>query len=117
MSNMCDSGAVKLKAGTNVSSSISLAQYDQLILQAEAYINCVAREFLGAGYAGYVSGAAKILEDTASSIAANFAINFDQSDYTTDEVSNLINLNWATAERNLALLKERDKATAFLLGE
>jgi len=114
---MCDSGAVKLKAGINVSDEITNAQYDQLILQAEAYINCAVREFLGANYANYDSGAAKILEDTASSLAANFAVNYDSSNYSSDEVTNLFNLNWATVERNLGLLKERDKALAFLMGE
>ena len=36
---MCDSGAVKLKAGTNVSSSLTADQYTELINQAESFIN------------------------------------------------------------------------------
>ena len=114
----CDSGAVKVKAGANVNADITPEQYEQLITQAEAHIMAVARENLVAGFGGYSSGVANILEDTASSYAAIGAINYDMSGYTSRaEALTMINVNWATVERNLALLKERDKATAFVMGE
>ena len=114
----CDSGAVKLKAGVYVNSDITPAQYEQLITQAEAHIMAAVRENLVGGFAGYSSGVANILEDTASSYAAVGAINYDMSGYTSRaEALTMANINWATVERNLGLLKERDKATAFVMGE
>ena len=49
---MCDSGAVKLKAGANASTALTAANYTQLINQAESFINMWTRTNFTDDYAG-----------------------------------------------------------------
>lgn len=106
-----------MKAGTNVSVNIPEANWTQWINQAESYINLVVREDLTTGFSGYSASYKEILSDFCSSYAAPFAVNWDPSDYSSSEVTNNFNLNWATVQRIIDLLKVRDQATATLMGE
>lgn len=91
---LCDSGAVKLKAGYGVSPNITATQYTQMINQAEASICAETRTDVVAGYSGYDATKKKILEDAASSKAAINAINYDMSGYTSRvEAQTMLDVN------------------------
>ena len=113
---MCDSGAVKLKAGANVLSSITPTQYSQLINQAESFINTATRINYTDTYAALNADVQKVLEDAASSHAAVGAINYDMSGYTSRaEAQTMLDVNWARLMECIALLKDK-KHTDFIDG-
>ena len=110
----CDKAAVQLKAGANVSSSITDGQFTQLINQAESYINVATRINYTDTYSGLNADVKKILEDAASSHAATGAINYDMSGYTSRaEAQTMLNLNWARLSAAIKLLKDK-KSTDFI---
>ena len=113
---MCDSGAVKLKAGANVSESLTNDNYTQLINQAESYINLVTRINYTDTYSGLNDDVKKVLEDAASCHAATSAIGYDMSGYTSrQEALNLLNILWAKFTEILKELKDK-KFTDFING-
>lgn len=110
MATLADSGAVKLKAGENVDSSITAAQYDQLIEQAEALLCATTQTDLISGYSGYNSSIKTILNDNVSSKAALHAIAFNMGEnyYSKEEAQTLLNLNWSIYKDTLKLIESRD---------
>lgn len=113
----CDSGAVKLKAGANVSSSLTAAHYTELINQAENFINSVTLTDYVATYSGLPDDKKKLLEDAASCHAAVGAINYDMSGYTSrQEATTMLNVVWARMQEAIKLLKNKD-VPAFINGE
>jgi len=107
---MADSGAVKLKAGANVSTALTSAQYTQLINQAESYVNLLTRINYTDTYSGLNDDKKKILEEAVSCHAATAAINYDMSGYTSrQEVLNMLNLLWARLVEAIKLLKGKDQ--------
>lgn len=109
---MCDSGAVKIKAGANVSTALTIEQYDELINQAESNINTETKLNLTDDYAGLKADVQKILDDACSSLAAQGAINFDMSGYTSrQEAIQMVNYNWAKANEALDKLKDKEVTT------
>ena len=94
----CTSGAVKLKAGANVSTALTGANYTSLINQAEDYINVAVKKAgvdLITAYAGLSSDVKLIIEDACSSKAALSAIAYDMSGYTnTAEAQTLLDVNY-----------------------
>jgi len=82
MATMTTSGAVILKAGANVSSSLT-TEYDDWILMAESAINSLTRYNWTDAYAGLNADVQKVLDDAASCYAAMYAINYDMSGYTS----------------------------------
>ena len=109
----CDSGAVKLKAGTAVSTSLTAANYTQLINQAEAAINSQMRINLIDTYSTLDGDFKTILEDAASSHAALSAIYFDSTGYTSREAKTLLHLNYTRYNDAVQLLKDK-KVTDFI---
>lgn len=113
---MCTSGAVKLKAGANMSSSLTADNYTTLINQAESYINTATRINYTDTYGSLNDDVKKILEDTASSYAAISAINYDMSGYTSrQEALTMLNVNWAIVQQGIKLLSDK-KYTDFING-
>ena len=110
---LCDSGAVKLKAGANAS-VLTAAQYTQLINQAESYINDLARNDYVASYSGLATDKKKILEDCASCHAAISVINYDMSGFTSrQEALIMVNILWARMQECLRLLNN-DNTRGFI---
>lgn len=113
---LCDSGAVKLKAGTNVSTSLTDANYTTLINQAEAAIAVETAHDWVTDYSGLSANFKTILEDAASSHAAIAAANYDATGYTTKtEFQNIVNINYARYKDAINLIKN-DRERDFLLG-
>jgi hypothetical protein len=111
---LCDSGAVKLKAGAAVSTALTAAQYTQLINQAECFINDLSRKDWVAAYSGLATDKKKILEDAASCHAAVGAINYDMSGYTSrQEALTMVNILWARMQEDMKLLNN-DNTRAFI---
>lgn len=107
---LCDSGAVKLKAGTDVSTSLTDSDYTKLINQAESYINAAARINFVDLFSGLNDDVKFILEDAASSHAAMSAIGYNMNNYpSTARAQTLLNINWARLQENINLLKEKPK--------
>lgn len=112
---LCLSGAVMFKAGANVSTAITAAQYTQIINQAESYINASTEKDWVADYASLEDDRKKILEDAASCHAAIAAINYDPDQYTNP--INNINTLWARLADLIKILNEKDKGQAFVEGD
>jgi hypothetical protein len=105
---LCDSGAVKLKAGANYSIGISGAQFTQLINQAESTINMITRVNWTDNYAALNVDVAKVLEDAASSHAAIGIINHDMSGYTSRaEAQTMLDVNYSRFSDAIRWLKEK----------
>jgi len=105
---LTDSGAVKIRAGANVSTALTNAQYDELINQAESYLSAALRVDLVADYSGYDANKQKVIDMTVSALAATTAINYNMSGYTSRaEALTMINVNWATYREGLEILKEK----------
>ena len=111
----CDSGAVKLKAGSAVSSSITADQYSQLIQQAEGAINSVMKINFSGSYGTLNADNKKILEDAASSHAAISAIYYDTTNYSSKQARTLANINYTRFFDAIQLLKEK-AVTDFIEG-
>lgn len=114
----CNSGAVKLKAGANVSSSLTAANYTTLINQAEDYIN-VACKIPGIDlitrFSSLNADVKLIMEDACSSKAALAAIAYDMSGYTNQaEAQALLDVNYTIFSDCMVLLKEKPY-TDFIL--
>jgi hypothetical protein len=93
---LSDSGAVKLKAGSAVSTSLQAANYTSLINEAENYISNVARKDFVSLYSGLSSSYRLILQDFVSCHAAIAAINYDMSGFTSRQEALIkINILWA----------------------
>ena len=111
---LCDSGAVKLKAGANVNSNITSTQYTQLINQAEAYVCNTTRYDYVTAYNGLSTIKKKTLEEMAAAYAAISAINYDMSGFTSrQEALVMINILWAKIDQCLRLLND-DNTRGFL---
>lgn len=83
MATLALSGASVFKAGAGVSTSITEAQHDYALLQAESHI-CTATRFNWVDVYGSLNVDIKyILEETCSDLAAMYLINFDMSGYTS----------------------------------
>lgn len=104
---ICDSGAVKLKAGANAP-TLTAAQYTQLINQAESFINVITGVDYVSGYAGLTDVDKKILEDAASSHAAMGVINYDMSGYTSRaEAQTMLDVNYSRFFDAIELIKDK----------
>jgi hypothetical protein len=111
----CNSGAVILKSGSNVSTALTDTHYTQLINQAEAAICCATRVNYIDTYATLNTDFKTILEDAASSHAALSAIGYDMKNYTRTEAQTLLDVNYTRYNDALELLKDK-KVTDFVSG-
>lgn len=103
----CDSGAVKLKAGSNLP-TLTAAQYTQLINQAESYINVLTKVNYTDTYSGLDADLKMLLEEACSNIAAIYTIQYDMSGYTSRaEAQTMLNVLWDRVDKGIELLKEK----------
>ena len=104
----CVSGAVALRAGTKAP-FISETQYEDIINDAEATINAEIRtDPIAAGtYAGLADSKKLIYRQATSALAAGDLINFDDSNYSTASVTNIMNKNWTLYTNAIRILKEK----------
>jgi len=112
MVTLCQSGACLIKAGENVSSDFTGTEaetnWNNLILQAEAYLNCISRYNWVDNYASLNDDVKHILEDAAACHAACSAIAYDMSGYTSRaEAQTILDVNWAKLMEDVNLLKDR----------
>ena len=106
---LCTSGVVKLKAGANISTALTSANYTTLINQAESFINDTARVDYVSTYSGLAVAKRELLQDIASSHAAIEAIKYDMSGFTSrQEALIMINILWAKMMEGINLLKNKD---------
>ena len=111
---LCTSGAVKLKAGTNAT-TLTAAQYTDLINKAEAFACCVSRYDWVTNYAGLSDTAKYLLQDLASSHAAISVINTDMSGFTSrTEAQVMLDVNYSKVVDNLNILRD-DKYKEFVI--
>ena len=110
---LCASGAVVSKAGVNVNSSITDAEYTQWINQGESMIVIESGVDYVASFAGLTASKKAILEDACSSWAAIRAINKDPNAWSLPTAQTKLDFNDNTFERCMRLLKEK-KNTDFL---
>ena len=114
---LCTSGSVQLKAGANVSSDLTGANYTTFINQAEAFLSSISKRDCVDDYAGLTAETKLILEDGASSYAAVSAVAYDMSGFTSRaEAQTILDVNWAKVQEVLRLLRDHD-TTKFLDGE
>jgi len=107
MVTLSTSGAVKLKAGANAP-TLTAAQYDALIEEAEAFVSTQSRYNWVANWAS-VSGmvGAGIVEDAVASHAAISVINNDQSNFTTRTESQvMLDVLYSKLVDNINLLRD-----------
>lgn len=109
----CDSGAVKLKAGLYVNDDITLAQYEQVINQAESFINVATRINYTDTYSTLNDDTKKLLEMTASDLAAIYIISYDLFSYDIAEATTMQNVLHDRAKEAIKLLEDK-KATTFI---
>ena len=116
---LCAKADVQLKAGKNVSTNLTDANFTSLINQAESFINVEvdARDSSGnaedlvSGFSGYAANVKNILQDACSSRAAVLAIQHEMNSYTDrNEAQTMINVNWAVYHECIRVLKEAVKS-------
>lgn len=112
---LCDSGAVKLGAGSNVSTGITGAMYTSLINQAEGFVSSSSRYDYVTNYASVSTIGKTLLKEAAASYAAIGAINYDMSGYTSrTEAQTMLDVNWSKVVECINLLRD-DKFRNFVL--
>lgn len=106
---------VARRAGTKVSAtSIAEAYVNDYMTQAESEINTITRFNWSDAYAGLNADTKGILKLAASSHAANSAILWDMSGFTSRvEAEDMINVNRDTYLRCIAILRDK-KAKEFI---
>ncbi len=112
---LCLSGDVVLKAGVNVATLPTDADYDSIINQAEALISAVSRYDWVANYGTVETNFKPFLREVTSDIAAIYAINYDASGIITassirEEENRIVVLRDA-ALRGLSLVRDKKLVT------
>lgn len=103
--------AILYKAGLNVNANAAasntlIAKFSDM---AEAIIVAKSRYDWVANFASVRTNFKPILDDAASSYAAELLINYDPSGYTNEnEALTMINVNRDNFERSLGILKEKE---------
>lgn len=114
MGTLCASGACVVKAGkhvddfyTGADGGDADANWEELILQAEAVINTTTRKDWVTDHASVKTNFVKILEDACSCLAAIYAINYNMDGYTSKaEVLTMLNVLIDRYNKNISILKE-----------
>ena len=106
---LCDSGAVKIRAGTNASTTITNSQtyMTQFINQAEGDLIAETRCNWIDVYSGMDADFKKVIEGATAAKAAIRVINYDMSGFTSrQEALIMINILWAEYNKAVAVLKD-----------
>jgi len=111
----CTSGAVKLKAGENVDTSLTGANYTDLIEEAEGFF-CVSSRFDWIAVSGSVSTVGKyFLEEGIAAYAAIDAMSYNPSGYTSrTEYQTKLDVLWSKVVECINLLRD-EKFRNFIL--
>jgi len=112
----CVSGAVLDKAGASRNTALDIDQtaMDRFVNQAESKINVACRYNFTDNYASLNDDVKRILEDTASSLAAMNVIAYDMSGYTSrGEAESMINVLRDGVLMNISILRDK-KAQDFI---
>ena len=118
MVTLSTSGAVKLKAGENAP-TLTAAQYDSLIEEAEAFVSVQSRYDWVDNWAS-VSGmvGAGIVEDAVATHAAISAVNNDMSGFTSRlEAQTVLDVLYSKLVDNINLLRDEKFRTFVIKGE
>ena len=125
VSTLCDSGSAIVKAGEKVSTKFTTKDeaffgyssdagtskqevIDELINQAESFINDRTQVDWVALYSGLSTDLKKILEDAASSHAAISMINYNMGGYTSrQEAQTMLDVNYSRLTDAIRELKEK----------
>ena len=102
----CTKTDVQLKAGINAT-TLTDDQYTSLINEAETYLNSVMRLDLISSYGTLDETKKKILQLATSAHAAIQVISYDQSGYTSGQVTNLLNALYTQLNDAVKILKEK----------
>ena len=106
---------VARKAGANVS-AISTTDSNDYLTQVESQINSDCRFNFSDVYDSLNADTKGILKETASNLAAIYAVAYDMSGYTSRiEAEDIVNILRDAALRNLKILKDK-KTTDFIRG-
>jgi len=120
MGEICQSGAVAWKCGANVSpyfQTVSGANIDNFIPQAECFINAATRKDWSGAWANLSGDVKGILTGAVSDLAAIYCINFDMSGYTTrGEAESMITILRDRVNHAISILREI-KTQTFMEGE
>ena len=112
---LCTSGAVKLKAGANVSTALTDAQYTTLINEAESFMSVNSKYDWVSNYSSLSTQGKAFLEDATASHAAFSAINYNMANYTSRvEAQVMLNTNWNKVVESVNLLRD-DKFRSFII--
>ena len=116
VTTLCLSGSVALKAGANVSTSITEEAWTEWINQAEGIIAAETRVDWVDEYSGLSDNVKKVLQDAASSHAALAAINYDMGNYNSKtEAQTMLDVNYTRFKEVMRIIKEK-YATDFIKG-
>lgn len=118
MATMATSEGCLLKAGANVSDVFSAdgtsgrtadTLWNELIEQAESYINVVTRyNWTDVYTAGLNVDVQKILQDLTTNLAAIYAIQYDMSNYASREYAEtMIDVLWDRSLYIISLLRDK----------
>ena len=111
---LCDSGAVKLKAGANVNSTIlaNATGITQFINQAESTISTITLKDWVAIYSTLTTETKKILEEVSSNLAAQYMIMYDMSGFTSRfEAETMLDVLNNGINRGLSVLRDDNQKT------
>ena len=113
---LCDSGAVKIRAGTNASTTItgSPTNMTKFINQAEGDLISDTRCNWIDVYSAMNADFKQVLEGATACMAAIKVINYDMSGFTSrQEALAMVNILWAEYARSVDTLKDDKVITAF----
>lgn len=110
MGVICQSGAVVWKCGANVSpyfQTISGANIDNFIPQAECFVNAATRKDWSGAWANLTGDVRSIVTGVVSDLAAIYCINFDMSGFTTiGEAESMITTLDRRVSHGISILRE-----------
>jgi hypothetical protein len=111
---LCDSGAVKIKAGANAP-TFTAAQYTDAINKAEGFVCTQARYDYVTNYASVSAIGKTFLKDVTSSKAAIEVMNNDMSGFTSRTESQvMLDVNYTNVVDCVNLLRD-DKFRDFVI--
>lgn len=109
----CTSGAVKVKAGANVNTTITAndTAIEQWVNQAESYINVATRTNWTDTYSSLNADTKKVLEEAASSHAAMYMISYDMGGYSSlAEATTMLDVLEDKRDQCIKLLLQKENA-------
>lgn len=114
---LCEKTDVQLKAGANAT-TLTDAQYTDLINEAEGFVSASARYDYVTNYASVSAIGKTLLREVASSYAAIAVINYDMSGFTSrTEAQVMLDVLWSKVVEGINLLRDEKFRDFVLKGE